>query len=64
LRRAWLACAHPPGTALEVRDATGAPIRGVFAGLAEDGAALLRLADGGTRAIHAGDIEMVGPGIL
>jgi BirA family biotin operon repressor/biotin-[acetyl-CoA-carboxylase] ligase len=64
LRAAWLARAHPPGTPLEVRDRDGAPIRGVFAGLGEDGAALLRLADGGTRAIHAGDIEMVGAGIL
>jgi BirA family transcriptional regulator, biotin operon repressor / biotin---[acetyl-CoA-carboxylase] ligase len=59
LRSAWLARAHPLGTPLEVRDPAGAPIRGAFAGLAEDGAALLRLADGTVRAIHAGDIEMV-----
>jgi BirA family biotin operon repressor/biotin-[acetyl-CoA-carboxylase] ligase len=33
---------------------------GAFGGIDADGVALLRLADGATRAIHAGDIEMVG----
>ena len=60
LREAWLARAHPIGTALSVNDRDGRPITGTFAGLGSDGAALLRLADGTTRPIHAGDVEMVG----
>jgi BirA family transcriptional regulator, biotin operon repressor / biotin---[acetyl-CoA-carboxylase] ligase len=59
LRHEWLAHAHPAGTALELRDGDRRPIAGTFAGLGEDGAAHLRLADGGTRAIHAGDVELV-----
>jgi BirA family transcriptional regulator, biotin operon repressor / biotin---[acetyl-CoA-carboxylase] ligase len=58
LRQAWLACAHPEGTRLSVHDSGGARVFGTFAGLAADGAALLRLAEGTTRAIHAGDLEM------
>ena len=60
LRDAWLARAHPVGTALSVNDREGQPIVGAFAGLGVDGAALLRLADGTTRPIHAGDVELVG----
>lgn len=60
LRLDWLARAHPVGTPLEVRGSDGQPIAGTFAGLGEDGAAHLCLAGGGTRAIHAGDVEMVG----
>ena len=59
LRNAWLARAHPPGTALSVNDRDGHPITGTFAGLGADGAALLRLADGTVRPIHAGDVELV-----
>ena len=59
LRAEWLARAHPVGSRLMVRDAGGAPIDGVFAGLEPHGAALLRLADGTARAIHAGEVEMV-----
>ena len=59
LRNDWLSRAHPPGTLLSVRDRDAGTIIGTFAGLAPDGAALLRLADGQTRAIHAGDIEIV-----
>lgn len=59
LRQDWLARAHPQGTALSVRDRDETVTVGAFAGLAPDGAALLRLADGQTRAIHAGDIELV-----
>ena len=59
-RHVWLARAHPQGTTLEVRDRDGGRIAGAFAGLGADGAALLRLADGSTRPIHAGDVEMVG----
>ena len=60
LREEWLARGHPLDTSLMMRDAQGGPIRGRFAGLEPHGAALLRLADGTTRAIHAGEIEMVG----
>ena len=59
LRNDWLSRAHPLGTLLSVRDREVGTIIGAFAGLAPDGAALLRLADGQTRAIHAGDIEIV-----
>ena len=59
LRAAWLARAHPEGTPLSVNDRNGQPITGTFAGLATDGAALLRLADGTVRPIHAGDVELV-----
>ncbi len=59
LRAEWLVRAHPVGTRLIVRDAAGQPIEGHFAGLEPHGAALLRLADGTARAIHAGEIELV-----
>lgn len=60
LREEWLARALPLETPLMVRDGAGQPIEGAFAGLEPGGAALLRLADGNTRAIHAGEVEMVG----
>ena len=58
LVRRWLAAAHPVGTALRVHDAEGQPTSGRFAGLAADGSLLLRLEDGATRAIHAGDVTL------
>ena len=54
VRRAWLAAAHPPGTAL---DAAGE--QGLFDGLDESGALRLRLADGSVRIIHAGDVFLI-----
>lgn len=59
LRQEWQTRAHPEGTMLSVRTPDASVLAGAFAGLAPDGAALLRLADGQTRAIHAGDIEWV-----
>jgi BirA family biotin operon repressor/biotin-[acetyl-CoA-carboxylase] ligase len=59
LRADWLARAHPRGTLLSVRDPAAGMIMGAFAGLEPEGAALIRLADGTTHAIHAGDIEVV-----
>jgi BirA family biotin operon repressor/biotin-[acetyl-CoA-carboxylase] ligase len=59
LRAEWLARAHGEGTPLSVRGRDGAPLHGTFAGLADDGAALLRLASGSISAIHAGDVELV-----
>jgi BirA family biotin operon repressor/biotin-[acetyl-CoA-carboxylase] ligase len=60
LREDWLARAHPPGTLLSVSDAALGPLVGAFAGLDAGGAVLLRLADGAVRAIHAGDVELIG----
>ncbi len=54
VRTAWLAAAHPIGTAL----ATGAG-EGLFDGLDETGALRLRLADGTCRVIHAGDVFLI-----
>ncbi len=51
----WLAAAHPLGTPLTVSE-TG--LSGTFAGLAADGALQLRLPDGTTRTIHAGEINL------
>ncbi|WP_353229104.1 biotin--[acetyl-CoA-carboxylase] ligase [Novosphingobium sp.] len=58
LRDDWQARAHPPGTPLSARDPAAGLIEGTFAGLDTSGAALLRLADGSCRAIHAGDIDI------
>ncbi|MEJ5976029.1 biotin--[acetyl-CoA-carboxylase] ligase [Novosphingobium sp. PS1R-30] len=54
----WLAAAHPLGTPLTVGEPGEEGLIGAFAGLAEDGALLLRLADGRTRAIHAGEVRL------
>jgi BirA family biotin operon repressor/biotin-[acetyl-CoA-carboxylase] ligase len=56
IRERWLAGAHPPGTALSTHTASGAWVDGVFDGLDEGGALRLRLADGSSRVIHAGDV--------
>lgn len=56
---AWLERAHPLGTPLAVALPDGGALHGSFAGLAPDGALILRLADGATRAIHAGDVFLV-----
>jgi BirA family biotin operon repressor/biotin-[acetyl-CoA-carboxylase] ligase len=57
----WLAAAHQPGAALSVHDADGQRQSGFFAGIADDGALRLRLADGTVRVIHAGDVTLEGP---
>jgi BirA family biotin operon repressor/biotin-[acetyl-CoA-carboxylase] ligase len=54
VRSKWLTAAHPIGTALS----TGAG-DGLFEGLDETGALRLRLADGTSRVIHAGDIFLI-----
>ncbi len=61
LREAWLVRSLPKGTLLGVNLSEEGRVIGGFAGLEPDGAALLRLADGSVRAIHAGDVELVGP---
>lgn len=59
VRLRWLERAHPIGSALSVRLADGTARDGLFAGLDADGALLLRLADGATRVIHAGDVFLI-----
>lgn len=56
--RRWQAAAHPPGTPLAVGEPGEEVLHGTFAGLAEDGALQLRLADGTTRTIHAGEVRL------
>ena len=58
LTQRWQAAAHPLGTPLAVGEPGQEALRGTFAGLADDGALLLRLADGSSRAIHAGEINL------
>lgn len=60
LREEWLARAHPEGTLFSVNHAGEGMLIGAYAGLDPDGAVLLRLADGAVRAIHAGDVDLVG----
>ncbi len=58
LLRRWQAAGTPVGTPLAVHDAGSERIEGTFAGLAPDGSLLLLLADGATRAVHAGDVSL------
>ena len=58
LTRRWASVAHPPGTRLTVQPPGEERIEGAFAGLTPDGALSLRLADGSTRVIHAGDVML------
>lgn len=58
-RAAWLAAAHPIGTPLSTHDADGTMLTGTFDGLDASGACRLRLAGGGVRLIHAGDLFLV-----
>ena len=56
VRAQWLLAAHPRGTPLSTHTASGAWIEGLFDGLDESGALRLRLADGSSHVIHAGDV--------
>lgn len=58
LVRRWTAAGHPQGSPLLVGEPGEEPLRGTFAGLGADGALQLRLADGTTRAIHAGEVRL------
>lgn len=58
LLRRWQSAAHPPGTALSAHEPDGTLVAGTYAGLAADGSLLLRVEDGATRAIHAGDVSL------
>lgn len=55
----WSAHAHPPGTPLTARLPDGEGVTGTFDGLSPDGALILRLAGGASRAIHAADVFLV-----
>ncbi len=59
VRDRWLARAHAPGTALTVRLPDGSALEGIFERLDNDGALILRLADGTARVIHAGDVFLI-----
>lgn len=59
IRAAWLAKAHPVGTALSSVDAESTRIDGLFEGLDEQGALRLRLADGTITIIQAGDVFLI-----
>ena len=54
VRRAWLAAAHPLGTALTANGKDG-----LFDGLDETGALRLRVADGRLHIVHAGDVFLI-----
>lgn len=56
LLRRWEAAAHPAGTPLVASVPEGA-VEGTFAGLADDGALQLRLPEGTTRTVHAGEVQ-------
>jgi BirA family transcriptional regulator, biotin operon repressor / biotin---[acetyl-CoA-carboxylase] ligase len=53
----WLKAAHPLGTALTIEPEG---LSGTFAGLTPDGALQLRLGDGTTREVHAGEVRLAG----
>ncbi|MDO7842439.1 biotin--[acetyl-CoA-carboxylase] ligase [Sphingomonas immobilis] len=59
VRARWLERAHPSGTPLTARLPDGSAVDGLFDGLDAGGALVLRLADGGRRVIHAGDVFLI-----
>lgn len=59
VRARWIERAHPRGTALSVRVPDSDPLDGLFDGLDESGALRLKLADGTTHIVHAGDVFMI-----
>jgi BirA family biotin operon repressor/biotin-[acetyl-CoA-carboxylase] ligase len=56
--KAWLARAHPVGTALSVHGADSAILSGRFEGIEPDGALRLRLAGGQVEIVRAGDVSL------
>ena len=55
----WQNRAHPIGTMLTGQLPNGDAFDGAYAGLSDDGALMLRLADGAIRVIHAADVFLV-----
>ncbi|MFC3441751.1 biotin--[acetyl-CoA-carboxylase] ligase [Sphingobium rhizovicinum] len=56
VRAHWLINAHPTGTPMRVVQPDGEVVEGAFDTLDRQGMLILRLANGESRAIHAGDI--------
>lgn len=56
IRTHWLLNAHPTGTPMRVIQPDGGEVEGTFDTLDRQGMLILRLANGQSRAIHAGDI--------
>jgi len=59
VRTHWLLNAHPTGTAMLVQQPDGSMVEGTFDTLDRQGMLILRLANGESRAIHAGDIFLI-----
>ncbi|MEO0461936.1 MAG: biotin--[acetyl-CoA-carboxylase] ligase [Pseudomonadota bacterium] len=55
---AWAQVAHPIGSELTAGD-EGSRVTGAFAGLDQEGALLIRLANGALHTIHAGDVSLM-----
>jgi BirA family biotin operon repressor/biotin-[acetyl-CoA-carboxylase] ligase len=58
LAKAWLARAHPLGTALSVHSTNDEIVSGRFEGIQPDGALILRREDGGIDIVRAGDVQL------
>lgn len=58
IRTAWMKAAHPVGTALTAQSG-GEKIEGLFDGLDRQGALKLRIADGTSRIVTAGDVFLI-----
>ena len=59
VRAHWLLNAHPSGTPMRVVMPDGGMVEGAFDTLDRHGMLILRLANGQSRAIHAGDILLI-----
>jgi len=59
IRARWIERAHPKGTALSARTGDGTIVDGLFDGLDDNGALILRLAGGGRHVMHAGDVFLI-----
>jgi BirA family transcriptional regulator, biotin operon repressor / biotin---[acetyl-CoA-carboxylase] ligase len=57
--KSWQSRTHRHGTALSVHLPSNEILEGLYSGLDEDGALMLRLANGEIRAIHAADIFLI-----
>lgn len=62
LIRRWSKVAHPIGSPLSVKTGEGGVLHGSFAGLDATGSLLLRLDNGATQTIHAGDVSLIAEG--
>jgi BirA family biotin operon repressor/biotin-[acetyl-CoA-carboxylase] ligase len=56
--QAWLARAHPPGTALTIHSSSEETVSGTFDGIEADGALRLRREDGMIDVVRAGDVDL------